>query len=263
MWAIRSYIESCTNGVEQTRMRASGCCSLAVALTADCGVTVRAWRVRSTKSCEAGTLRVIAYLDNKPFSWEADDGKPKGIDVDLRARLPKELGVKADVVLRMQGEKADDDLRGNVWRGPLTGGGVGDVMMHVPIDREFASRNTEAVYRQSLFRGTRRCRRRHQQGCQDRYLRSVQDREDRGPARHGRGLFSDDLRRWRADREREPLREAAGRRRVFLSKQTPGARWAFAPTSRALLHEAGVKATILGARDARRSYDRTGWSAWP
>jgi polar amino acid transport system substrate-binding protein len=100
---------------------------------------------------QSGTLRVIAYLDNKPFSWETEDGKPQGIDVDLAEAIAGELGVKADVVLRMQGEKADDDLRGNVWRGPLTGGGVGDIMMHVPIDREFASRNTQAVIGNAYF----------------------------------------------------------------------------------------------------------------
>jgi polar amino acid transport system substrate-binding protein len=92
----------------------------------------------------AGSLRVIAYLDNAPFSWE-DDGTPKGIDVELARAIARELGVAAEIVLRMQGEKTDDDLRVNVWKGPLTGGGVGDIMMHVPIDREFALRNREAV----------------------------------------------------------------------------------------------------------------------
>lgn len=99
----------------------------------------------------SGTLRVIAYIDNKPFSWESDDGKLHGIDVDLARAIAEELGVKADVVLRMPGEEADDDLRGNVWRGPLTGGGVGDIMMHVPIDREFSARNKEAVIGNPYF----------------------------------------------------------------------------------------------------------------
>lgn len=99
----------------------------------------------------SGSLRIIAYLDNQPFSWEADNGDLKGIDVDLGRAIAEELGVKPEIVLRMQGEKADDDLRANVWKGPLTGGGVGDVMMHVPIDKEFASRNKEAVIGNSYF----------------------------------------------------------------------------------------------------------------
>jgi ABC-type amino acid transport substrate-binding protein len=96
------------------------------------------------------SLRVIAYLDNAPFSWE-DDGKLKGIDVEIARAIARELGVEAEVILRMQGENADDDLRGNVWRGPLTGGGVGDIMMHVPVDREFALRNKEAVIGNPYF----------------------------------------------------------------------------------------------------------------
>ncbi len=99
----------------------------------------------------AGSLRVIAYLDNAPFSDEGPGGAPVGIDVDLGRAIAKELGVAADIVLRMQGETADDDLRANIWRGPLTGGGVGDLMMHVPIDREFAIRNREAVLGNRYF----------------------------------------------------------------------------------------------------------------
>lgn len=90
----------------------------------------------------AKTLRVIAYLDNAPFSYE-DGDTAKGIDVDLGRAIARELGVGAEIILRMQGEKADDDLRVNITRGPLTGGGIGDIMMHVPIDREFATRNRE------------------------------------------------------------------------------------------------------------------------
>jgi polar amino acid transport system substrate-binding protein len=97
-----------------------------------------------------GTLRVISYLDNAPFSFE-ENGKPAGIDVEIANAIAKELGVSAEVVLRMQGEKADDDIRANVWRGPLTGGGTGDIMLNVPMDREFALRNPEAVFGNPYF----------------------------------------------------------------------------------------------------------------
>lgn len=130
-------------------MRSSRLLYLALALSLIASLPARARPLDEV--VESGTLRVIAYLDNKPFSWEGDDDTPTGIDVDLARALAEELGVKPEVVLRMQGEKADDDLRGNVWRGPLTGGGVGDLMMHVPIDRELAARNTEAVIGNAYF----------------------------------------------------------------------------------------------------------------
>ena len=98
----------------------------------------------------AKSLRVVAYLDNEPFSWN-DNGKARGIDVDIARAMARELGVDAEIILRMPGEKEDDDLRVNVWKGPLTGGGVGDIMMHVPVDREFALRNKEAVIGNGYF----------------------------------------------------------------------------------------------------------------
>ena len=98
----------------------------------------------------SGSLRVISYADNAPFSFEAD-GSARGIDVDLGHAIARELGVKAEIVLRMQGEKVDDDIRANVWRGPLTGGGTGDLMLSVPIDRELSARNLEAVFGNAYF----------------------------------------------------------------------------------------------------------------
>lgn len=98
----------------------------------------------------SGTLRVISYADNAPFSFE-EDGVARGIDADLARAIARELGIKAEIVLRMQGEEVDDDIRANVWRGPLTGGGTGDLMMSVPIDRELALRNPEAVLGNAYF----------------------------------------------------------------------------------------------------------------
>ncbi len=100
---------------------------------------------------ETKSLKVIAYEDNKPFSWTDDSGTVKGIDVDLGRALAKEIGVEPEIVLRIQGEDVGDDLRGNVWRGPLTGGGVGDVMLHVPTDKELAEKNPQAVIGNPYF----------------------------------------------------------------------------------------------------------------
>jgi polar amino acid transport system substrate-binding protein len=43
--------------------------------------------------------------------------------------------------VRMAGENVEADLRANLWRGPLSGGEIVDVMMHVPAAREFNLRD--------------------------------------------------------------------------------------------------------------------------
>lgn len=95
-------------------------------------------------------LRVVCYDDNKPFSW-VERGDAKGVDVEIGQALARELGVNAEIVLRMQGENVGDDLRANIWRGPLTGGGTGDVMLHVPVDRELSAQNKDAVIGNAYF----------------------------------------------------------------------------------------------------------------
>jgi len=96
------------------------------------------------------TLRVVVYSDNAPFSWLVD-GQPRGIDVDIAHEIARHIGVTPEIIARMTGEDVGDDLRFNVWKGPYSEGGVGDVMMHIPIDRELMSLNPEAVMGNSYF----------------------------------------------------------------------------------------------------------------
>lgn len=81
-------------------------------------------------------LRVILYDDNEPFSW-LDNGTVRGIDADIARALAAKLGVEAKFDMRVQGERLDQDLRSNLLRGTFGGGAVGDVMMHVPVDRDY------------------------------------------------------------------------------------------------------------------------------
>lgn len=99
------------------------------------------------------TMRVAVYEDNAPFSY-LNNGKPEGIDVDIAHALGKELGVEVEIVARMFGEDVNDDLRFNVWKGPLTEGGVADVMLHVPVDRELRIANPEAMISNAYFQQT-------------------------------------------------------------------------------------------------------------
>lgn len=88
-----------------------------------------------------GTLQVIAYEDNKPFSWSDDDGaNPRGIDIELARAIAEGLGVKASIKLRMPGEDNGQDIRVNIMRGTIGGGQVADLILHVPTDAEFAKK---------------------------------------------------------------------------------------------------------------------------
>ncbi len=111
---------------------------IAVAGLAVAGLAGTAAQARPLDDVVASkSLRVIAYDDNEPFSW-TEKGELRGIDVEVARAIAAKLNVEAEVVLRMQAEKLDMDLRSNILRGPLSGGGIGDVMLHVPVDQEYA-----------------------------------------------------------------------------------------------------------------------------
>jgi ABC-type amino acid transport substrate-binding protein len=93
-----------------------------------------------------GVLRVVVYYDNAPFSSGQGSDDAAGVDTDLGRALAAKLGVKPDILVRTAGEEVDDDVRSNIWQGPRTGGLKGDVMLHVPMDRELIARNPEAVF---------------------------------------------------------------------------------------------------------------------
>lgn len=101
----------------------------------------------------AKSLRVVVYRDNPPFSYMEGD-VAIGIDVDIGHAIARELGVTAEIVARLVGEDVDDDLRFNIWKGPFSEGGVGDVMLHIPIDREVMARNPMAAISNAYFQET-------------------------------------------------------------------------------------------------------------
>lgn len=99
---------------------------------------------------QSGVLRVNVYTDAWPFSWVEDD-KVLGIDADVGRAVAAALGLKADIIARAAGESVDDDIRSNIWQGPRTGGVKGDVMLHVPMDRELIARNNLAAISSSYY----------------------------------------------------------------------------------------------------------------
>lgn len=139
---LRAIAERLHNGAPIRTASAARMLAAALAVFAAMASPIAARSLDEVKA--SSLLRVVAYDDNKPFSW-SEGGIAHGIDVEIGRALAQKLGVQVEIILRMQGETVDDDLRANIWRGPLTGGPVGDVMLHVPIDKELVIRNKEAV----------------------------------------------------------------------------------------------------------------------
>lgn len=94
---------------------------------------------------ERGFIEIGVYEDFPPWSWAGPDGAPEGVDVALGRIIAEALGVEPRIRLVAAGETVDGDLRDHVWRGSVVGDPVVNVLMHVPVDREFALRNDLVV----------------------------------------------------------------------------------------------------------------------
>ena len=94
---------------------------------------------------ESKYIRIFVYENFPPYSYHNEKKKMVGVDVEIAERLAEMLGVRLELFVRDADETVDDDLRNNVWKGHYIGGGVADVMMHVPVDDELRKRNQLTV----------------------------------------------------------------------------------------------------------------------
>ncbi|GAB3444784.1 substrate-binding periplasmic protein [Insolitispirillum peregrinum] len=93
---------------------------------------------------ERGTLTIGVYRDFPPFS-SVEKGQVVGVDVDIGHEIAHRMMLTPSILQVTADESVDDDLRNGVWRGPVTGGVVADVMMHIPYDLNLGARNDMAV----------------------------------------------------------------------------------------------------------------------
>jgi ABC-type amino acid transport substrate-binding protein len=124
--------------------RLAGACALLL-------ITVLAQADSMNGIRERGALRVAVYKDFAPFSY-LEGGRYRGIDVDLAGLLAERLGVALDLMPIGADENMGDDLRNAIWKGHYLGGGVADLMMHVPFDPDFARDNDRARLFAPYFR---------------------------------------------------------------------------------------------------------------
>lgn len=94
---------------------------------------------------ERGFITFAAYEGFPPWSWE-EAGNPRGVDIEIGRLIAADLGVEARFTLVAPGENLEADLRHWIWQGPIVGGAVANVLLHVPYDSEFACRVEQVVF---------------------------------------------------------------------------------------------------------------------
>ncbi|WP_420566571.1 substrate-binding periplasmic protein [Thalassovita sp.] len=94
---------------------------------------------------QRGFITFAAYEDFPPWSYE-ENGKITGVDIEIGRLIAADLGVEARFKLVAAGETLDADLRNWLWKGPIVGGSVANVMLHVPYDSDFACRVEQVVF---------------------------------------------------------------------------------------------------------------------
>lgn len=94
---------------------------------------------------ERGWIEFAVYDAYPPYSFAGQDG-PEGIDVELGRLIAETLGVEARFRLVSSDETLEGDLRNWVWKGPVIGGKVANVMLRVPYDSDFACRVEQVVF---------------------------------------------------------------------------------------------------------------------
>jgi len=92
-----------------------------------------------------GHMLFAVYEDHPPYSWQ-EGGTPRGVDVGIARAIAADLGVEARFNFVAAGENLQADLRFNLWKGPLVGGRIANVMMRVPYDSAFKCRVEQVVF---------------------------------------------------------------------------------------------------------------------
>ncbi|MBY6159597.1 transporter substrate-binding domain-containing protein [Mameliella alba] len=94
---------------------------------------------------ERGWIEFAVYDDYPPYSFE-EAGKPRGVDIEIGKLIAQSIGVKPRFKFVAAGENLDADLRNTLWKGPIVGGAVSNVMLRVPYDSAFTCRVEQVVF---------------------------------------------------------------------------------------------------------------------
>ena len=91
----------------------------------------------------SGFIEIAVYDQFPPYSFKNDQGKAIGIDVELAQHIARSMNLDLKLRWMTPDETLDDDLRNHVWKGHYLGGGIADVMMRVPYDKNYSYQTNE------------------------------------------------------------------------------------------------------------------------
>ncbi len=87
---------------------------------------------------ESKEITVAVYRDYAPFSYQ-EDGKEKGIDIEVAKHIAKELGVELHIRWVTADEDVEGDLRNNIWKGHYLKRTIADLMLRIPYDQAYSN----------------------------------------------------------------------------------------------------------------------------
>lgn len=104
------------------------------------------------KILEKDFIEFAVYESFPPWSYKDENGRIKGISIDIAKAIGNELGVQTGFKMMLADESMEDDLRNMVWKGHYLAGPPADVMLHAPYDINFAKANDKVIFTQPYFK---------------------------------------------------------------------------------------------------------------
>ena len=102
---------------------------------------------------DRGWIEFAVYEDLPPYSWK-DGSEDRGVDIEIARLIAESLGVEPRFKYVTSGENVEADLRNWIWKGPVVGGSVANVMMHVPYNSDLGCRVEQVTFTGQVYADT-------------------------------------------------------------------------------------------------------------
>lgn len=103
---------------------------------------------------QAGSIEIAVYQEFPPWSFQAEGGGYKGIDVAIAKALGEAMGLNVTINGFRHDETMSDDIRNMVWKGHYIGRKPADAMIHVGMAKGFQELNDQATFLGAYYNET-------------------------------------------------------------------------------------------------------------